>query len=357
MGKKKIKILMHTSPSSLSYNAQDINGRYIAAKLNEELFEIHFINTSGPDVDPMLAKPNIIIHNVYKHKGALRRLLYHYYKLLCRYDVSFYIRVFNSDSTFLKLKKFTDPNRKTIHVVESMVPYLGDEEYNKWAGYNALNSDYTFSISKQVQKTVQENYGIATPIIQVGVDTTVFKPLTNRLQKPRLRVVSCGTLSKMKQPILFAKIAKEFPDVDFVWIGRGELQEELLKLKSFEDIKNLTLHDNMPHSKLARFFAESDIFLFPSLHEGFPKVVIESMACGLPSIVFDRYKPEAVINNVTGFVVRDVEEMKAKLKLLVKDDKLRRKMSKESVKRARQFDWSTIVRKWESIILEIVKKD
>jgi len=353
VGKEKIKILMHTSPNVDSYNAQDINGRYIASKLGESLFEIHFINLSNRGVDPLLLKTNIVIHNIYKYSKILRRVLFYYYKFLHRYDISFYIRVFRSDSSFLKLKRITDPRRKTIHTVESMVPYLGDEEYNKWAKYNALHSDYTFSISSKVQKTVQENYGIATPIMHVGVDTRIFRPLVPKPQKNRLRVVGCGTLSKMKQPILFPNIAREFPNVDFVWIGQGELKEVLLEMS--KDIKNFTLKDNMPHAELARFFAESDIFLFPSLHEGFPKVVVESMACGLPVIVFDRYGPEAVINNVTGFVVSNEEEMKMKLKLLIEDNKLRNKMSQEAVKRAREFDWGIIVKKWESIIARIIR--
>ena len=354
MDKKKIKILMHTSPSVNSYNAQDINGRYIASKLDAKLFEIHFISMSNEEIDPLLVKKNIIIHRLYKYNKILRRALFYYYKFFYRYDISFYIRVFKCDAIFLKMKKFTDPKRQTIHMVESMVPYLGDEEYNKWAKYNALHSDYVFSISSKVQETVRSNYGIVTPIMHVGVDTKIFRPLMPKPRKHRLRIVSCGTLSKMKQPILFAKIAKEFPDVDFVWIGQGKLKKELLEMS--KDIKNFTLKDNMPHAELARSFAESDIFLFPSLHEGFPKVVVESMACGLPAIVFDRYGPEAVVNNITGFVVSNEKEIKHRLELLIKDDTLRNRMSQESVKRAQEFDWDIIVKKWESIIIRIIQR-
>jgi glycosyltransferase involved in cell wall biosynthesis len=95
--------------------------------------------------------------------------------------------------------------------------------------------------------------------------------------------------------------------------------------------------------------------LFPSLHEGFPKVVIESMACGLPSIVFDRYGPEAVIDNETGFVVSNEEEMIEKLEILIRNKALRDKFSQNAIKRAKEFDWNKIVKQWEDILIKAVE--
>jgi glycosyltransferase involved in cell wall biosynthesis len=352
MGEKKIKILMHTQPNLTSFNAQDLNGRYIASKLDENKFEIFFINTLDENIDPKLLKPNIHIFNVYNYNKILRKLLIFKYKLLHKYDISFYIRVFKADSLFLRLLKFFDKKRKTIHMVESMVPYLGDEEYNKWAKFNALNSDYTFSISKKVRETVKKEYKIDTDIMHVGVDLDIFKPYPKE-KKERLRVVGCGTLTPMKQPLLFLKIAKKFPNVDFVWIGEGELKDNILRRS--KSVSNFKLLGNMSHQELAKYFSNSDIFLFPSLHEGFPKVVIESMACGLPSIVFDRYGPEAVIDNETGFIVSNEKEMIEKLEILIKNKTLRDKFSQNAIKRAKEFDWNKIVKQWEDFLIKVAK--
>ncbi len=351
MGKEKIKILMHTQPNITSFNAQDLNGRYIASLLDEDLFEIYFIDLLGTEIDPKLQKENIKILKVHTNNKLLRKIKTFKYKLFHKYDISFYIRVFKSDSIFLKLLPYFDKDRKTIHMVESLVPYLGDEEYNKWAKFNALHSTKTFAISKAVQKRVKEHYGLDAEIVPVGVDTTIFIPYPKK-EKERLRVVGCGTLNPMKQPLLFVEIATKFPEVDFVWIGEGVLKEEILEKSKY--VNNFELKSNIPHDELAYYFSQSDVFLFPSLHEGFPKVVIESMACGLPSIIFDRYGPEAVIDGKTGFIVSTEDEMIEKLDLLIKNTNLREKMSKESIKRAKEFDWKKIVKKWEEIIINLV---
>jgi glycosyltransferase involved in cell wall biosynthesis len=104
------------------------------------------------------------------------------------------------------------------------------------------------------------------------------------------------------------------------------------------------------HQELAKFFNQADIFLFPSIHEGFPKVIIESMACGLPSIVFNKYGPEAVVDDITGFIVSDKKEMIEKLRILIENESFRKNMSKASIKKAKEFDWNLIVKDWEQIL-------
>jgi len=349
---KKIKVLFHTQPNITSFNAQDLNGREIASRLNKGIFEIYFIDTLHTEIDPKLKKENIKILKASK-SPIKRKMDIFKYKLLYKYDISFYIRVFKNESYFLKLLPFFDRNRKTIHMVENRLPYPADEKYNQTAKYNALHSDYVFPISQQVQKDVEHYYGIrGNGIMYVGVDTSLFVPNFNKKNK-RLKIVSCGTFQKRKQPLLFAEIAKKFPECDFYWIGEGELKQKIIDKKNNENITNLYLLNNMPHRELSKFFANSDIFLFPSIHEGFPKVIVEAMASGLPIIAFDKYGPEAIINNKTGFIVSNKNEMKEKLRILIDNNELRKEFSKNAVKRAKEFDWNIIVKKWEDILIDI----
>jgi len=354
---KKIKILFHTQPNIESFNAQDLNGREIASRLNNDLFEIYFIDILGTEIDPKLKKHNIKILKIKnKNNILLRKLEVFKYKLLYKYDISFYIRVFKNEGLFLKLLPFFDKNRKTIHMVENMLPYPNsNKEYQKSAKYNALHSSVVYSISKIVRNTVQKEYKIDTQIVPVGVDTTLFSPLDfNKKNNNRLKILSVGTFQKRKQPELFAEIAKKFPKNDFYWIGEGELKRKVLEKKKKEHIGNLYLLNNMQHSELSEFMSNSDIFLFPSLHEGFPKVIIEAMASGLPVIAFDKYGPEAVLDNKTGFVVSDEKEMIEKLDILIKGENLRKEFSQNSIERAKEFDWNTITNIWKKEIIQLV---
>jgi len=353
----KIKIIMHTQPNITSFNAQDLNGREIASRFNEDLFEIYFIDTLGTPIDPKLNKKNIHILNVVTTNSLYRKFLIFKYKLLQKYDISFYIRVFKGDSYFLRLLKLFGRNRKTIHMVENRLPYPNASiEYQQNAKFNALHSTYCVAISKRVEKDIQNEYKIkADFLIPVGVDTSLFKPNINKNNK-RLKIISCGTFQKRKQPNLFADIAKQFSNCDFYWIGEGELKNDIKRKKEKESINNLYLLSNMQHKELSKFMANCDIFLFPSLYEGFGKVVIESMACGLPNIVFDAYEPEATINNKTGFIVSNKEEMIEKLNELINNKQLRKEFSVNAIERAKKFDWNLIVKEWEKTILQILNR-
>jgi glycosyltransferase involved in cell wall biosynthesis len=353
---KKIKILMHTQPKKDSFNAQDLNGREIASRFNSEKFDIYFINLDEDEIDEKLKKNNIHIINIKTRNKILREILILKVKLFSNFNISFYIRVFKSDNYFLKLLKLFKIKRICIHMVENMLPYPNvNKEYQNTAKYNALGSDYVFPISKKVSETVEKEYSIIpNEIVHIGVDTSLFLPNYNKNNK-RLKIVSCGTFQKRKQPDLFVEISKEFKDMDFYWIGEGVLKNDLIQLIEKENLKNIFLLDNKPHKELSNFLSNSDIFLFPSIHEGFPKVIIEAMASGLPVIAFDTYGPESIINSETGYIVRDYDEMKSKLKYLCDNNDIRKEISVNAVKRAHEFDWNIIVNKWENIIINAIK--
>ncbi len=353
---KKVKILFHTQPNINSFNAQDLNGREIASRLNSDIFEVYFIDVLGTDIDSKLQKDNIKILKVNSKNKFIKKVQIFKYKLLYKYDISFYIRVFKNEGIFLKLLPFFDSTRKTIHMVENMLPYPNsDERYQQSAKYNALKSTKVYSISTVVQDSVKKEYGIDTEIIPVGVDTFLFKPLKfESKNNKRLKILSVGTFQKRKQPNLFTEIANLFPEYDFYWIGEGELKIFIKDKQIEKNIKNLYIMDNMQHTELSKFMANCDIFLFPSIHEGFPKVIIEAMANGLPVVAFDSYGPEAILNNKTGFITSTKEEMIEKLDLLIHNKNLREKMSGKAVTRANEFDWNTVTKRWEDEIVKLV---
>lgn len=109
---------------------------------------------------------------------------------------------------------------------------------------------------------------------------------------------------------------------------------------------------DVPKRKLKK----ADIFLFPSIHEGFPKVTIEAAATGLPSIVFKTYKPETVLNGETGYIVRDIDEMMEKLKILIEDAELRHRMGVKAREYAKKFDWNVITKQWEKEFTTVLEK-
>jgi Glycosyltransferase len=83
----------------------------------------------------------------------------------------------------------------------------------------------------------------------------------------------------------------------------------------------------------------ADISVICSLHEGFSNAILESMAMGLPVIASNvGGNPEAIKNNYNGFIfdLKKSYELTNYLLLLIEDNKLRKKLGLNSIKRVEE---------------------
>lgn len=335
---------MHAFADKENYNAQNLNAKEISYRLNPDMFDITLFYKNMPD--PRLTdRENIRLIKVPNQRFSAFTVLRN---LLSReYDIFFYVRTFYLDYLYFKLKKVVFDRKVTIHTIENALPYPADKRYNKIAKSNALNSDYVFSVSKYVAETAEKEYGIKTPVMYVGVDTNLFARSKEKHENSKVKVLYVGSFQERKRPHLVLEAAKHFPDVEFHLVGDGPLKERLLSMK--KKLGNVKISSNLPTRELISCYQSSDIFLFPSIHEGFPKVTIEAASCGLPAIVFDSYKPETVLDGKTGFIVKNFQEMLEKLEILINDSSLRHKMGRNAREYAKNFDWDLIAKKWEGI--------
>jgi len=82
-----------------------------------------------------------------------------------------------------------------------------------------------------------------------------------------------------------------------------------------------------PREEIFRLYREADVFVLPTWREGFPNVVIEAMAAGLPVVATTVGAiPEAVESGKSGVLVppRDAGMLEAALRLLIEDPEVRR---------------------------------
>ena len=96
---------------------------------------------------------------------------------------------------------------------------------------------------------------------------------------------------------------------------------------------------------LAMALASTDVFLHPSITEGFPNVTLESMACGLPAIaVAQQGGFRLVEDGRTGFLVppNDIDGFAAALDRYAKDPALRRAHGEAGLAIAKTFDWDGV---------------
>ena len=97
---------------------------------------------------------------------------------------------------------------------------------------------------------------------------------------------------------VFAEIKKREPAVHLVLVGKGELEPEIKK-----KISAYNLSDSVSflgtRSDIPELYQGMDLFLFPSLFEGLPVVLVEAQATDLPCLISNAITSEAVWNKNT----------------------------------------------------------
>jgi len=77
----------------------------------------------------------------------------------------------------------------------------------------------------------------------------------------------------------------DFPALELDVVGDGSALPELKRLANGLGLNgHVIFHGGVNHDSVMKLLQQADLFLFPTKSEGFPKVVVEAMACGLPVI-------------------------------------------------------------------------
>lgn len=122
------------------------------------------------------------------------------------------------------------------------------------------------------------------------------------VQQHEFTVFTLGRICYQKNPVLFNKIALALPEVKFLWIGDGELREELTA-------PNIEITGWVDRQTALEKSVNADVFMLTSLWEGLPISLLEAMYMKKLCIVSDVIGNHDVIhNNSNGFVCNNVEQ-------------------------------------------------
>lgn len=223
------------------------------------------------------------------------------------------------------------------------------------------------AVSEDVECDLRDNFGIikGVQVIHYGIDlenirTLAKKPVSHTWlcsSRKHKTIVSCGRLVSQKGFNILIDAISELPDdIKLILVGDGKdkvkLARQVQQLKLQERVE-LVGYDRNPY----RYIAKADLFIMPSLWEGFGIVLIEAMALGIPTIASDCPTGPRIIlkDGECGMLVPpgDAKTLASNINKLLSDQQLRNQLSIAAKHRAESFSVQTAINAYINLLSEL----
>ncbi len=253
------------------------------------------------------------------------------------------------DPFFLTLPPFI--GKKTIVTIHDMIPLLFPQGFPrgvrgeaKWQIQKRLVSqvDSIITVSKASKNDIVDilSYPKSKIFVTYEAASEEFKKIPGI--KKNYSILYVGDVNYNKNiPSLISAFSKLPKQYYLILIGRSFLDNTLVETRQIKDqIKklNLTLRVKFPGfvepTNLVRFYNQANVYVQPSLYEGFGLPVVEAMACGTPVVCgHNSSLPEIGGNAVVYADIRDPKDIAGKI---LKADHV---PSEKLMAQSRKFDW------------------
>lgn len=201
---------------------------------------------------------------------------------------------------------------------------------------------YIYTVSSYTKDKIKEIYGRESKVICNAVDGNIFYPRENK-EKPDKNSIDITIIGsedfkfKNIENILKAiRILKEdYKNINLNWIT----QTEPTKNKEKPII-------NPRQKEIGNILRKTDIYICNSEYESFGLPTLEAMTCGATVITTDTGgMRDFVIDGYNALITKknDISDIVDKVKLLIEDVELRKKLSKNGMKTAKKFNWKSSV--------------
>lgn len=259
----------------------------------------------------------------------------------------------------LPLLETTGIKRQILNFVEKLTYAFSTRVYPNSFGLEKIILDHNF-IDQSKLKVIGN--GSSNGIDLAHFDPNLFSSKDNHALRKELnigkndfvfinvgRMVTDKGINELVEA--FCKIQETYKDTKLLLLGEFEEKLDPLFPETMEKIKNNpNIHYLGWQWDVRPYFAISNMLAFPSYREGFPNVVMQAGAMGLPSIVSDiNGCNEIIINGQNGCIIppKSAEHLYNSMVDSLKNGTSKFKNVRESI--AARFDRSVI---WNAILAE-----
>ena len=228
------------------------------------------------------------------------------------------------------------------------------------------NAAFVSAVSSQMASILINEYHLP-PNKVVIIPNAVDEEEINRISKYRSekstmkRIIFLGNLRPVKDPLTaieaFRLLNQSMKDTELLVVGDGPLRKQASEYVKTTRISDSVVFKGMvSHEEALKLLSSSDALLI-SLSEGYPNVVIEAMALGIPVVGTSvGGMRDLVIQGETGMLVepRSPRRLADALYAILDDSELSHSITASAKHKVSQYTWETLTSAYESLYAKAV---
>ncbi|MDX2128632.1 MAG: glycosyltransferase family 1 protein [Chloroherpetonaceae bacterium] len=180
-----------------------------------------------------------------------------------------------------------------------------------------------------------------------GINHHQFYPIensrANREASGKFTLIYSGGLGVRKNlgQLLraFFHIEKEFPEARLKIAGAFPERTDYPRLAMSLGLKNVEFTGYIPESEMNAFYNSGDLFVYPSLYEGFGFAPLEAMAAGVPVLSSFKGALSETLEHAAFPLGQSVEDAVDKMTFLIQNPSFRQTLTERGLARAKEFSW------------------
>jgi len=257
-----------------------------------------------------------------------------------------------------------EEEQRTGHPLDRPTPWMLAREEREYQLADQIIVLSSFAQATFVAEGVAPERVMLVPL---GVDTAAFRPIAQIVEErcrrilsgAPLRVLYTGTLLFRKGMLDFASVVRELRDEAFCFRLVGTAAPEVSGLL-LELGQGATLVAKLPQHELPREYAQADLYLFPTIEDGFAVVLAQAQASALPILTTTNCSgADLVREGETGWVlpIRSPAVFVERLRWCAAHRAELAAMVRRAYAEFQPRDWSAVAADFERVYAEIRVKD
>ncbi len=260
------------------------------------------------------------------------------------------------ESASLRLRKSYSTKGKVVDFIRDVANLSTRLDPLFWNTCAKATQIYT--TTEQTKSFIPKRYHNKVEVLlAIGQAVIIHQNIEKKSANNSLKLLFAGRILHWKglhlALLAIKKLVGKGIEVKLFIAGNGPEKSKLQQIAT-----NLGIQNNInwigwvtSKQKMQKLYQESDIFLFPSLHDSGGMVVLEAMSHGLPVVCLDLGGPAISVNDNCGRIIKTYEKTEQEVAQLLANSLeelhenflLLNQLSKKSIERSKNFSWANMI--------------